>query len=181
MLDCIIHLKCGIRLHEYILVQRLLTLMVLRFHFKQRWYSQLQQSFQEKSECLESVETTEGQVAQFKLGEFYSSFLNLTGGWLLTFLQRNSSGGQLLSGWKQSPLNDCGSDFQVLMWGGLIKHLQQVCIRAPDPEPVFGVWPRLAGEDPREETSGWRAVQLYTGHEVGALLPPTLTRASHPS
>ena len=34
----------------------------------------------------------------------------------LTFLQRNSSGGQLLSGWKQSPLNDCGSDFQVWMW-----------------------------------------------------------------
>ena len=115
-LDCIIHLKCGIRLHEYILVQRLLTLMVLRFHFKQRWYSQLQQSFREKSECLESVETTEGQEAQFKLGEFYSNFFEVTGGWWLTFLQRNSSGGQLLSGWKKLPLNDCGSDFQVWMW-----------------------------------------------------------------
>ena len=53
--------------------------------------------------------------------------------------------------------------------------------QSSDPDPAFGVWPRLAGEDPRKETSGWRAVQLYTGHEVGALLPPTLTRASHPS
>ena len=34
-------------------------------------------------------------------------YYHVPGGWWLTFLQQNSFGGQLFSGWKQLPLNDC--------------------------------------------------------------------------